>query len=443
MRNYNRLNNVVKVLEYNSDKSKESFEQIINFNELFTHSYMLASSGSGKTELIKILFRAIFSQNNSNIILFDPHGDLAKQCFHMLKRTEHIIYIDLNIDDNLTPTINPMRMKNISENSIEVLAQELIYAFENILETEFSNNMEALLTPLIYTLLRKGDSGIDELVRFLDDENNEDLYELSLQSPIKGHVEFMKTQFKKQKFAPTKDALATKLQIFLNNPKFSNFITGDNTIDLEKAINNNKTVIFRFPKGELRKTFNPITKLVMALIQSIIFKRSRLAETNRPRTYLFCDEYQNFKGQITNEFLNESRKNNLCLFGAHQHLSQLDKENKDAMLSASNIIIVGKNSQSDLLTMSKELDVDIESLKQLNKGEFFIKIGTKKAFKIQTNIDYMKNLYASDSFTIIDNNFRYQKEKYYKKIDTSNTINMENNINQSKVLIPKFNLDEE
>lgn len=58
--------------------------------------------------------------------------------------------------------------------------------------------MEALITPLIYILLRKGDSGIDELVRFLDDENNEDLIKLGLESPFKGHRYFLKINLNNQ-----------------------------------------------------------------------------------------------------------------------------------------------------------------------------------------------------------------------------------------------------
>jgi hypothetical protein len=74
----------------------------------------------------------------------------------------------------------------------------LINAFENIIREDFSPNMEVLITLLIYTLLRKGDSGIDELVRFLDNDNNQDLIQLGLKSPIKQHRDFFKNQFSKE-----------------------------------------------------------------------------------------------------------------------------------------------------------------------------------------------------------------------------------------------------
>jgi hypothetical protein len=292
----------------------------------------------------------------------------------------------------------------------------LINAFENIIREDFSPNMEVLITLLIYTLLRKGDSGIDELVRFLDNDNNQDLIQLGLKSPIKQHRDFFKNQFSKEKFNKTKDALSSKLHIFLNNPIFANFLTGDSTFNLEKALNSNKIIIFRLPKGKMRKTLEPIAKFLMALIQGIVFKRSNLPANLRPKTYMICDEYQNFFSQISNEILSESRKNNLFILAAHQHLSQLDTKSRDGILSAANIIIVGKNSKKDLKIMSEEIGVGIELLENLKTGEFYIKIGSNNAIKIVTTDKYIGNKHSiSDEAWKM--HLKYQRKHYYKKID--------------------------
>lgn len=304
--------------------------------------------------------------------------------------------------------------------------------------------MEALLTPLIYVLLRKGDSGIDELLRFLDDKNNEDLIELAMQSPIKAHRDFIKNQFSKGKFTRTKDALSTKLQILLNNPIFYNFITGDSTVDLEKALNNKKGIIFRLPKGKMRRTLEPAAKLVMALIQSIVFKRADLPIELRPKTYLICDEYQNFFSQVSDEMLSESRKNNLSILGAHQYLSQIDVKSKDGMMSGANIKIVGRNSNRDLKVMAEEIEVDIESLKNLRTGEFYIKVGSNEAVKIHTTDKFLGNKGAVDEY-LWRKHLKYQKKHYYKKvIDTIDVESSSNDFNRTEtLLIPKFDIEEQ
>lgn len=426
------------VLELNPSNTEE-FEKIISSHNLNGHIFIMAATGSGKTELIKLFYIRLVMLANASIVIFDPHGDLALQCAKLMNDKKDIIYIDLTLKKGLTPTINPFRLKKRDEQTIAIVAQELVTALESIIGEDFSPNMEALLTPLIYILLRKGDSGIDELIRCLDDENNPDFIEYALQNPIKAHRDFIKNQFHKGKFTKTKEALATKLQLLLNNPIFANFITGESTFNLQKALNNQQIVIFRLPKGKMRKTLEPAAKLIMALIQGIAFKRSDLPEALRPKTYLLCDEYQNFFSQVSDEMLSESRKNNLYILGAHQYSSQLSNKSKDALMSAANIKIVGKNSLKDLKMMAEEIQVDLQSLSTLKIGEFYIKVGSNNAIKIVTTNERLGNKTAI-SDELWKKHLKYQKKHYYKKV--IDTIVVEDSLNdivdESSLPIPRF-----
>jgi hypothetical protein len=411
--------------------SQEEFDKIITNHQMNNHLYMLAATRSGKSEFIKLIYIRLALQADASIVIFDPHGDLAIDCAKMMDDKKDIIYIDPTLKKGITPTINPFRLKKKDEETIEIIAQEIVHALESIIGQDFTPNMEVLITPLIYTLLRKGDSGIDELLKFLDDENNDNLIEYALKSPIKVHVDFMKKQFRKAKFTITKEALSTKLQLLLNNPTFSNFITGDSTFNLKKALNNKKIIIFRLPKSKMRKTLEPAAKLVMALIQGIIYKRSSLAKNLRPKTYLICDEYQNFFSQMSDEMLSESGKNNLFILGAHQYLSQLTEKSKDGLMSGANTKIVGRNSNKDLKVMAEEIEVDIQSLKDLEQGEFYIKAGSNSAIKIKTTNNYIGDKHAISS-KIWKKHLRYQEKHYYKKI--LNTINVVSSSKENKSL---------
>lgn len=421
---------------------QEEFEKIIAVQEINSHLYILASTRSGKTELIKLMYIRLALKADSSIVIFDPHGDLAKQCAKMMNHKKDIIYIDPTLKSGFTPTLNPFRLKKKNEETIAIVAQEIVNALKSIIGEEFSPNMEALLTPLVYTLLRKGDSGIDELLRFLDDEHNQDLIAYAFKSPIKAHRDFIKNQFSQGKFTRTKDALSTKLQILLNNPIFSNFITGESTFNLEKALNNKKIIIFRLPKGKMRKALEPTAKLLMALIQGIVFKRADLQEALRPKTYLICDEYQNFFSQISDEILSESGKNNLSILGAHQYLSQLDGKSKDALMSGANIKIVGRNANKDLKIMADEIEVDIQALKELKTGEFYIKVGTNSAVKIVTTDKYLGNKNAI-SDELWHKHLKFQIKHYYKKIPSVSEVQNSSNIitDEKNTSLPPLQLD--
>lgn len=398
----------------------EKFNQIIPTYEIDSHTHVMASTRKGKSEFLKLMFMHYVSKKKGSVVLLDVHGDLSLQCIKMGKELnineKDIVFIDLSLKKGYTPTINPFRLGKVNKETISIVAQELICAFESIISTDFTDNMEVLLTPLIYILLMKGDSGIDELVRVLDDENIEDFIEYALKSPIKAHRDFIKNEFKKPKFTKTKEALSTKLRIFLCNPIFSNFITGETTINLKKALNNDKILIFRFSKGKMRKVLAPAIKLIMALIQGIVFQRADLPKDLRPKTYLICDEFQNFFSQISDEILSESAKNNLFILMAHQYLSQLDTKSRDGVLSGVNIFVVGKNSDKDSNTMAKQIDVDVSLLKNLRRGEFYIKVGSNSAIKIATTDKYIDNK-CSVSEIEWKRIKKYQIKRYYKKIE--------------------------
>ena len=457
MKNYNGKPNYPKKEIYRSDYidmsykfdplALEQFNQIIPTDEIDSHMHVTASTRKGKSEFLKLMFikyvPRYIPNKNCSVVLLDVHGDLSLQCIKMMKGLnvdlEDVVFIDLFLKKGYTPTINPFRIGKANKETVSIVTQELISAFESIISTDFTDNMEVLLTPLIYILLMKGDSGIDELIRFLDDENYEDLLAYALTIQSKYHRDFIKNEFNKPKFKITKEALSTKLRIFLCNTIFSSFVTGESTINLRKALNSGKIIIFRFPKGKMRKVLAPVIKLIMALIQGIVFQRADLPKDLRPKTYLICDEFQNFFSQISDEILSESGKNNLFITMAHQYLTQLDTKSRDGVLSGANIFVVGKNSDKELNAMAKQIEVDVSLLKNLKRGEFYVKVGSNNAIKIETTDKYIDDK-CSMSEIEWKRIKKYQKKRYYKKIDeTIEDISIASILDKTPSLpIPKF-----
>jgi hypothetical protein len=451
----------------------EQFNQIIPLNEIDSHMHVTASTRKGKSEFLKLMFMHHVSKKEGSVVLFDVHGDLSLQCIKMMNGLsideKDFVFVDLFLKKGYTPTINPFRIGKVNEESVSIVAQELMSAFESIISTDFTDNMEVFLTPLIYILLMKGDSGIDELIKCLDNENYEELlaFALTIQSKyhrdftdnmevfltpliyillMKGdsgidelikcldnenyeellafaltiqskyHRDFIKNEFNKPKFTKTKEALSTKLRIFLCNSVFSRFVTGESTINLRKALNSGKNLIFRFPKGKMRKVLAPAIKLIMALIQGIVFQKADSAKDLRPKTYLICDEFQNFFSQISDEILSESGKNNLFITMAHQYLTQLDTTSRDGVLSGANIFVVGKNSDKELNAMAKQIEVDVSLLKNLKRGEFYIKVASNNAIKIVTTDKYIDDKYSMSEIEW-KRIKKQQRKRYYKKID--------------------------
>lgn len=401
-------------------------------HERFTHAYILAMSGMGKTEIMKIVILGFHLVRKSNIIVIDLNGDLSRQIARSCKFKKDIVYIDMINVKKFTPIHNPLRTKHRDIASLSIMSQELFIAIKSIIGTEFTVNMEAVLIPCIYTLLLKGDSGIDELITFMDNEYNEYLIDLGLKSSIKAHRDFFRNQFTKSKLDTTKDAIATKLQILLNNPLFANFIIGKSTINLESLMNSTgKIIIFRLPKSMI-----PAAKLLMASIQGIALKRVNFPEEMRAKTYLFLDEFQNFVSPTLQELLSESRKYKLSVICAHQNLSQIDMKTRDSLMSNTHIKIVGNNSIKDLKLMSDELEIDVSLLKNLNVGEFYFKVGNKAPAKIVASDKFIGDKGAIPELQW-KQHLKYWKKHYYKKvIDTTKESVDVHSIDDSNTSLP-------
>ena len=430
-------NNIIKL----DPTDPKTIDGVLISPMLFVHAYILAMSGMGKTEIMKILILRFYLEKMSNIIILDLNGDLSRQIARVVANKKDIVYIDMMNTKKFTPIHNPLRTKHRDTASLSIMSQELLIAIKSIIGTDFTPNMEAVLIPCIYTLLQKGDSGIDELITFMDNEHNEYLIELGLKSPIKSHRDFFDNQFTKVKLDKTKDAIATKLQILLNNPLFANFIIGKSTINLEKLMKSiGKIIIFRFPKSMV-----PAAKLLMASIQGIALKRASLPEEMRPKTYLFLDEFQNFVNPTLQEILSESRKYKLSVICAHQNLSQIDTKTRDSLMSNTHIKIAGNNSIKDSKIMADEIGIAPLQLMELQKGEFYVKVDSKTPVKVMAIDRFIGDNDALPEMQWKQHQKYWRKEYYTKIIDTTVIESTDDNIaNHStpSLPIPKFEIEE-
>lgn len=218
------------------------FKANISKHALQTHAYISGATGTGKSELMKLLICNLTKDNNSGIVLIDPHGDLAKETLSVLaeKYPDRIIYIDPFFKENNFPVINPLETDNKNDLNIDITAQNITAAFCELLPNELSVNMKALLIPCLSVLLRKGDGSLIDLQKLI--KGDRELVEFA-RSNSKHHKLFF-DNYHDGLYTQTKSALFTKLQHLLNSFAFSNCILGKNTLNIGSTINENKIILF-------------------------------------------------------------------------------------------------------------------------------------------------------------------------------------------------------
>jgi len=382
------------------------------------HSYILGKSGSGKSELLKLFIYSYLKRKNKvTQIILDPHGDMAEEIarFKEFKGSEPLIYIDPFLDPDHTPTINPFQLKNTSAQNIDITAQALLGAFKEILKnTTLTLQMEALLIPCISVILKKPESTLIDLQRFMNDKENEDLVALGCRSTNLAHKGFFKSRFYGKNFDITKASISTKIQSLINSQVFYNLIVGQSKLDIDKILNSKKTVIFNLSKGKLGgDTSQAYGRFIVALIQSSIFKRAQENKKSRVPVHLYIDEFQNYISPSIEDILAESRKYGLHLTMAQQFLGQkMDTSFRRGILTNTQIKITGMTSNDNRTAISKEIMIDEKEIEKVRTGQFWVKVGSNPAFKLYAPTFLLGNSNAMpwDDWKKVKND---QVKKYY------------------------------
>lgn len=427
---------------------EEDLKLSIPETERLKHTYITGATGSGKSELLKVLIHSYIKLNlellaktnnsYSSIVLIEPHGDLAEEVAKFKENApnnpnfENLIYINPYLDKNHIPSINPFELKeeDKTEQNIDILSQELTRVFEEILGTNFTLNMQSLLNPCIATILRANNKdnpmGLKELQRLMDDENNQDLINLGLSSPNEAHRTFFESGFKNRNLQVTKQSIYTKIQTLLNSSIFNKLITTQSSIDLEKELNQKKLIIFNLSKGSLgSKASETYGRFITALINFIALKRANRPKSQRVPIHLFIDEAQNYISKSIETTLTENRKYKLYLTLAQQILGQkMDKELEKIILSNTNIKITGINALDTLQKISKETNTPLENLQEIETGEFFIKVAQRESFKFKVNSHLVgnRNQMSLEEWNKLK---EYQVKRYYRPLYKTRERNQE------------------
>jgi hypothetical protein len=172
------------------------------------HTYVLGKSGSGKSELLKLLvYGYLRKPGSATVVVIDPHGDLAEEIarFKEHRKSDRLIYIDPYLDGSggRMPTLNPFELRDTGPQAIDIAAQSMLEAFKQILHnTALTLQMEALLIPCVSVLLNRRGSTLLDLQRFMNDQRNGDLVRLGARFDNPAQRLFFRDRFYAKTFDP-------------------------------------------------------------------------------------------------------------------------------------------------------------------------------------------------------------------------------------------------
>lgn len=335
--------------------------------------YVIGKTGTGKSTLIANLARhdAI---NGEGLALLDPHGDLVEQVLRAmpLARKQDVIYF--NVPDLAHPlAFNPLES---TEGVFRPLvASGLISVFKKMWAEFWGPRMEYVLRNTLLALLDFPGSTLLDVPKMLDDA----VFRGNVLALVQNaHVrrfwlrEYQNypARFRAEAIAP----IQNKIGEFLVNPILRRIVgQPKSAFDLRKVMDEGKILLVNLAKGKIGEdTASLLGAMLVTKIGLAALGRSDRTEDARRDFYLYVDEFPSFTTNAFASMLAEMRKYRVSLVLAHQYLSQLDEQVRDAILGNAGTMISFRTGLTDALLLEKEFYPDFRASDLVNLPNYHI-----------------------------------------------------------------------
>lgn len=326
------------------------------------HTLVVGFPDTGKSTFL--LFQMIQNvRNGEGVILFDPHGDLARKFLSHIPpdRWEDVVYIDpltawefgrvvrLNLlqFQPSTTRAGPAAIDQVSPQGAAfeigqgLAMRAFIDALHKLNPGFWGPRLEEILVNGLLALqeAKPGRATLLDLSTILADE---DYRSGILDKVTDKEVRRFWYKIYKQITERNPDAstsVQTKIYKIIQEPVLKPMLSAVySTIDFRSLMDENKIVIVNLPEGQLT---SDITNFIGSMLLSMIYlagmSRDNIPEEDRSPCYLYIDEAHRFITGALRDLMQALRKYKVFCTVASQHLNQYDREIREDIPSLCSI----------------------------------------------------------------------------------------------------------
>jgi len=294
------------------------------------HLHVLGVTGSGKSTLLTNLVLADVTAGRG-VVVCDPKGDLVTDILDRLPERAIGRVVVLDPDDASAPPA----MNVLDAPDPYLAVDHLVGIFHRLFEAYWGPRTDDVLRVAALTALRQPGATLADIPRLLTEPGFRATCTRGLTDPsLRGFWDGY------DKLSPAAQAgvvgpVMNKLRVVLSRP-FVAAVLGSSasSFDLGADVLDGGLLLARLPKGTLGEdSARLLGSFVVAKVWQTVTARARAGQYARVDAALYLDEAQNFftlPGSIA-DMLAEARGYRLSVVAAHQHLSQLPRELRDAV----------------------------------------------------------------------------------------------------------------
>lgn len=341
------------------------------------HMYVVGKTGVGKTTLLETLLRGDIT-SGAGCALVDPHGDLVERIETWLPthRRRDLVYVDVPDDDmpfgyNPLPRVSPERRSLVASGLIDVL--------KTMWEDAWGARMEHILRNAILALLDQPLATLPDILKLLTSKSFREDVLVNVKNPQV--ASFWRDEFPRYSFKYQADGIApiqNKVGAFLADPKIYRILTrSDGALRFRSIMDEGKILLVNLAKGRIGSDSSSLLGgLLVTSLGLAAFSRADMSEADRRPFYIFIDEFQNFTTLSLANMLSELRKYGIGVVLAHQYLSQLDPQIRDAVLGNVGTVAAFRMGAPDAQYMAREFSPEVKPIDFMNlpNHEFYIRL---------------------------------------------------------------------
>ena len=324
------------------------------------HFYAIGQTGTGKTNIMLNMITQDI-RNGDGCCYIDPHGTDIQTILARIpkERIDDVIYFDPAY------TARPMGLNmlefdpNYPEQKTFVV-NELMGIFNKLFDMKTSGGpmFEQYFKNSAFLIMEDPESGCTllEISRVLADKQFRDMKLSKCKNPI------IKQFWVTAEQTTGEQSLANFVPYITS--KFDNFISNDimrpvvlqekSVFNFREIMDNKKILLVNLSKGRLGDiNANLIGLVLVGKIQMAALSRVDMFGKPMNDFYLYIDEFQNVTTDSIASILSEARKYRLSLNVAHQYISQLEENIKNAIFGNVGSMAVFRVSSEDAEFLEK------------------------------------------------------------------------------------------
>jgi hypothetical protein len=364
-------------------------------DELRRHSYIVGAAGAGKSELLKILIHEHIEAGDASVVVVDAHSDLCEQIarWPAVAADDRLVFISPVLFGDMVPCINPLAPPAGSDDRTrEKIANRLAEVIGDICRGEGGGatvRMVSLAKAAFRVLLDRPGSTLQDFYLMLAEDPPPGLIEAGKKHHDQIVRWFFQSDWHGADYKAAKSAMRARLLQLLLHKDFRDMTCAPSTVPLYELVDAGKVILFSLGQAG-SDSARVVGMMVVSLLAALGDVRKESGREDRRPVHIVLDECHNFVGPATRTILTELRKYGMHLTLANQYVKQLPMDDRDAVLSNSQVKILGRSDYAPAMLAAMGCDNDEGRFlaRSLSGGVFLVKWGPGDAFMMQARSDF-------------------------------------------------------